>query len=463
MSLPFEKNNDDEYKAAVDLAKAKKYNMNIRYKLMCREGNVWLQKSDGHVELQSFHFNFQYRNPDNNTTTTLAHPWYNGILDANEYMKEHFPKIWNLVKFEMIHDKHCLFSGPNWSFDTMMKEEYSTSRSPSLWNSVLVTIISSHTRSATGLMFDRNTVTKSHHWKPDGCDNFIAGVIDEIFDNESTDDFIASQECLYNVTGNNRYSFAELVRGFCDWVEATIDDHFTNDRYLGEHWYDFDRESILDEAKKYNLKIVYKILCHKGDVWIEKANGLDDLLALKGKFQEHDNENETTTTLAHPLYNGILDANDYMKEHFPEVWKTVLFQMIHGRHHLFSGTVQSLETMVKGEPSSTRNPKVWEDVIISIVTSHVHIAVPVMFDRNTVTKSRKWKSEGYKSFVDTVTDDIFENEHTHHKITEEERLYNTTSDNDYTFELMILLYCGMIERHIEDSFSKDEYLGVYWE
>jgi hypothetical protein len=62
-----------------------------------------------------------------------------------------------------------------------------------------------------------------------------------------------------------------------------------------------------------------------------------------------------------------------------------------------------------------------------------------------------------------VTDDIFENEHTSHKITEEERLYNTTSDNDYTFDLMILHYCGMIERDIEDSFSKDEYLGLYWE
>jgi hypothetical protein len=80
--------------------------------------------------------------------------------------------------------------------------------------------------------------------------------------------------------------------------------------------------------------------------------------------------------------------------------------MIHNKHHLFSGPVQSLETMEKGKPSPTQIPSEWQKAIILIVTSHVHSAVPVMFDCNTVTKSHKWKLEGYESFIDTVIDEF---------------------------------------------------------
>jgi hypothetical protein len=101
----------------------------LHYKLSSSFASVIVEEIDGINTFREFNsvygtqpagVNLLFQKTVGHYTKTITHPWYNGILEADTYMKDHFPELWNLVLLEMIQDKHDLYDDSVQSVNTFI-------------------------------------------------------------------------------------------------------------------------------------------------------------------------------------------------------------------------------------------------------------------------------------------------------------------------------------------------------
>ena len=226
-----------------------------------------------------------------------------------------------------------------------------------------------------------------------------------------------------------------------------------------------DTRSLI-KSSFFSLMLRYKIFNVGGDVWVEQVeNGLYEFRKFNYLFQKHDEDNNVCIsfeTLCHPSYNGILDANEYMTKHYPEVWSLVLHEMTQDKYHLFTEEVQSLTTIQFDDYSTWLHDSTWIPVLETVVNSHLRVAANVIFDRNSVTKNRRWFGNGYCEFIEQVSEEFFQR-NILELIREQENMYNKYGNNEHSFVDFVRTCCSTTERLVEEHCSADNFLAQYWE
>jgi hypothetical protein len=160
--------------AVQTLIKHQFFALMLRYKLLSSFALVFVENFDGINEFIEFNsvdgpqptgFELLFQKTVGHYTETIAHPWYNGILEADTFMNDRFPEIWNLVLLEMVQDKHDLFNDSVQSVDTFNQSSPNPFADISIWLDVLETIVGAHIQSVAGVLFERNEVTKQKSGK----------------------------------------------------------------------------------------------------------------------------------------------------------------------------------------------------------------------------------------------------------------------------------------------------------
>jgi hypothetical protein len=102
------------------------------------------------------------------------------------------------------------------------------------------------------------------------------------------------------------------------------------------------------------------------------------------------------------------------------------------------------------------------DVIETIVGAHIQSVAAVLFERNKVTKHKKWVLGGYSTFVENTLSDHWMIPNVSHNIYLQEQLYNCTGNNDLSFVELIQTHCKLIEEEAEKDFNEDAYNDDLW-
>ena len=211
------------------------FSLMIRYRIFTYEGRNYVCPGDGINLLRDYNFCFQIQ--DEGVFHTIAHPWYNGILDAHDYMISFCPAAWQLILHELVQDKYNLFNEHIQSLELIQLELPSLVEDKSPWYGCLTTIVESHVNSVARILFKKNNVTKNRKWKLNYFSSFVELIMEEFLeDNMERKLFILEQENLYNKTGENVHSFFDLVKSFYHLVEEMIDQKFSSDLYLDTFW-----------------------------------------------------------------------------------------------------------------------------------------------------------------------------------------------------------------------------------
>jgi hypothetical protein len=221
----------------------------------------------------------------------------------------------------------------------------------------------------------------------------------------------------------------------------------------------------------FALMLRYKLFSHFASVYVVNFDGINEFRAFNSVdgpqpagvellFQKtvgHDAE-----TIAHPWYNGILEADSFMTDRFPEIWNLVLLEMVQDKHGLFNDYVQSVDTFNRSSPNPFANRSIWLDVLETIVGAHIRSVAGVLFERNEVTKQKKWKQDGsYYEFVENILDDHWTT-NIRQNIFQQEQLYNNSEKNDLSFVELVKIHCKMIEGETENAFNENAYEDDLW-
>ena len=226
----------------------------------------------------------------------------------------------------------------------------------------------------------------------------------------------------------------------------------------------------------FSSMVRYKLKSSHGAVEVEEVDGINafrEFNSMRGMPNEVVNlvfqkqEECFIETIAHPYYNGIIAANDYMSDRFPEIWNLILLEMVQNKHMLFDDYVEknvgNIEFRDPGGPLFIFD-SVWYDAIRTIVDAHIRSAVGVIFERNLVTKDRKWlKDDGISSFAEYTSRDFWLEDENKDNIYHQERMYNTNGNNVQSFLDLVKINCKLIEEEAEDSCNNDSFGGILWE
>jgi hypothetical protein len=115
----------------------------------------------------------------------------------------------------------------------------------------------------------------------------------------------------------------------------------------------------------------------------------------------------------------------------------VLLEMIQDKYDLYDDSVQSVNTFIQSQPIAFVDRSKWMDVIETIVGAHIRSVAAVLFERNEVTKPKKWVLDGYSTFVENTLSDHWMIPNVRHNIYLQEQLYNCTGNNDLSFVELI--------------------------